>query len=141
MRKIIAIGGVLLLLGFMSYQFLFKKDQEKFLEKGIEYYNQKKYREALFYFENAEVLNNTDALKYSGSIYLESGNPQQAIPKFEKYLKLKNSDDENRKFILNDLGVAYFKINDVNNAKKYWKKAAESGNVTSLNNLRELDKK
>lgn len=140
MRKIAAVIGVFILLGIMSYKFLFKKDDEKLLEQGIEYYNEKKYNEALAYFERAEQLDNTDALKYSGTIYLESGNPQQAILKLEKYIKKVEVNSENSKFALNDLGVAYFKLNDVNNAKKYWEKAAKLGNATSANNLKELEK-
>lgn len=141
MRKITAIIGVIAFLAFMSYTFLFKKDDEKLLEQGIEYYNEKKYNEALAYFERAEQLDNTDALKYSGTIYLESDNPQQAILKLEKYIKKKDVNSQDYKFALNDLGVAYFKLNDLDNAKKYWKKAAELGNTTSANNLKELEKK
>lgn len=70
----------------------------------------------------AEKLGNTDALKYSGVIYLESGNPQRAIPKLKGYLSHLDSQHEDNKIILNDLGVAYFKINDIQNAKLYWKK-------------------
>lgn len=141
MRKVIVVLGVVALLGFMSYRFLFKKDDQKLLDQGIEYYNEKKYNEALIYLEKAEAFNNTEALKYSGTIYLESGEPQKAIPKFEKYLQTVDPKSDDAQFALNDLGVAYFKFNDVENAKKYWKKAAELGNTTSLNNLKELGTK
>ncbi|WP_175623029.1 tetratricopeptide repeat protein [Chryseobacterium schmidteae] len=140
MRKIIAIIGVFALLSFMSYKFLFKKDEQKYLDKGIEYFNENRYKEALVYFDMAEKLGNTDALKYSGVIYLESGNPQRAIPKLKGYLSHLDSQHEDNKIILNDLGVAYFKINDIQNAKLYWKKASERGNQTSMNNLKELEK-
>lgn len=140
MRKISAVIGVTILLAFMFYTFLYKRDDEKLLEQGIEYYNEKKYTEALPYFERAEQLDNADALKYAGTIYLETGNPQKAIPKLEKYIKIMNVNNEDYKFVLNDLGVAYFKINDVNNARKYWEKAAELGNTTSADNLKELEK-
>ncbi|MDY0931677.1 hypothetical protein [Chryseobacterium sp. CFBP8996] len=141
MRKIIAIIGVFALLSFMSYKFLFKKDEQKYLDKGIEYFNENRYKEALVYFDMAEKLGNTDALKYSGVIYLESGNPQRAIPKLKGYLSHLDSQHEDNKIILNDLGVAYFKINDIQNAKLYWEKASERGNQTSMNNLKELEKK
>lgn len=141
MRKIIAIIGVFALLSFMSYKFLFKKDEQKYLDKGIEYFNENRYKEALVYFDMAEKLGNTDALKYSGVIYLESGNPQRAIPKLKGYLSHLDSQHEDNKIILNDLGVAYFKINDIQNAKLYWGKASERGNLTSMNNLKELEKK
>lgn len=141
MRKLIAVLGVMLLLGFMSYKFLFKKDDEKYLDQGVEYFNENRYKEALFYFEMAEKLENTEALKYSGTIYLESGDPQKAIPKLEKYISKMDRNDNDSKFVLNDLGVAYFKLNDIENAKKYWKKAAALGNVTSSNNLKELETK
>lgn len=140
MKKITALIGVIILIGFLSYTFLFKKDDEKLLEQGIEYYSEKKYTEALPYFERAEQLDNTDALKYAGTIYLETGNSQQAILKLEKYIKTTNVDNKDYKFVLNDLGVAYFKVNDLNNARKYWKKAAELGNTTSAGNLKELEK-
>jgi len=140
MRKSIAILGVIVMLVGMAYIFLFKKDNEKFLNQGIEYFNQKKYDEALVYFEKAEELDNIDALKYSGTIYLESNNPQKAISKFEKYMSKLELPNEDYKFVLNDLGVAYFKLNDLENAKKYWRKASDLGNTTSLNNLKELQK-
>lgn len=140
MRKIIAVLGVVLLLGFLSYKFLFKKDSERYLDQGIEYFNENRYKEALVHFELAEKFGSTDALKYSGVIYLESGDPQKAIPKLEKYLKTLEPTSEDSSIILNDLGVAYFKINDVPNAKKYWQKAEELGNTTSSNNLKELAK-
>ncbi|WP_315055097.1 hypothetical protein [Chryseobacterium indoltheticum] len=140
MRKIIAIIGVFALLSFMSYKFLFKKDEQKYLDKGIQYFNESRYKEALVYFDMAEKLGNTDALKYSGVIYLESGNPKRAIPKLKGYLSHLDSQHEDNKIILNDLGVAYFKINDIQNAKLYWKKASERGNQTSMNNLKELEK-
>ena len=141
MKKLIAILGVVILLGGMAYLFLFKNDNEKFFDQGVEYYNQKQYNEALFYFEKAEQLDNVEALKYSGTIYLESGDPQKAISKFEKYISKIGLNDNDSKFALNDLGVAYFKLNDIENAKKYWKKAAELGNITSSNNLKELETK
>ena len=120
---------------------MFKKDDVKYLDQGIEYFNENRYDEALVYFELAEKIGNIDALKYSGAIYLETNNPQKAIPKFEKYVSKTKVNDEELKFAFNDLGAAYFKINDIQNAKKYWKKAADLGNTTSLNNLKELDKK
>jgi len=141
MKKLIAILGVVILLGGMAYLFLFKNDNEKFFDQGVEYYNQKQYNEALFYFEKAEQLDNVEALKYSGTIYLESGDPQKAISKFEKYISKIGLNDNDSKFALNDLGVAYFKLNDIENAKKYWKKAAELGNITSSNNLKEIETK
>ncbi|MDR6920865.1 MULTISPECIES: tetratricopeptide repeat protein [Chryseobacterium] len=141
MKKLIAILGVVILLGGMAYLFLFKNDNEKFFDQGVEYYNQKQYNDALFYFEKAEQLDNVEALKYSGTIYLESGDPQKAISKFEKYISKIGLNDNDSKFALNDLGVAYFKLNDIENAKKYWKKAAELGNITSSNNLKELETK
>lgn len=140
MKKIISIIGVIALLSFMSYKFLFKKDEQKYLDQGIEYFNENRYKEALVYFDMAEKLGNTDALKYSGVIYLETGDPQKAIPKLKGYLSHLDSQHEDNKIILNDLGVAYFKINDIQNAKQYWKKASELGNQTSLNNLKELEK-
>ncbi|MCZ4244833.1 tetratricopeptide repeat protein [Pedobacter punctiformis] len=94
----------------------------------------------MVYFNLAEELDNTEALIYSGTIYLESNNPKQAIPKLEKYISKISPDHENYKIVLNDLGVAYFKINNIENAKKYWEKAAAAGNPTSLNNLKELEK-
>lgn len=141
MKKLIALLGVVILLAGMAYLFLFKNDNEKFFDQGVQYYNQKQYNEALFYFEKAEQLDNVEALKYSGTIYLESGEPQKAIPKFKKYLQTLGSESEDVKFALNDLGVAYFKLNDIENAKKYWKKAAELGNITSSDNLKELGTK
>lgn len=141
MKKLIALLGVVILLAGMAYLFLFKNDNEKFFDQGVQYYNQKQYNEALFYFEKAEQLDNVEALKYSGTIYLESGEPQKAIPKFKKYLQTLGSESEDVKFALNDLGVAYFKLNDIENAKKYWKKAAELGNITSSDNLKELETK
>lgn len=141
MKKFVSIFGVILLLASMSYFFMFKKDDVKYLDQGIEYFNENRYDEALVYFELAEKIGNIDALKYSGAIYLETNNPQKAIPKFEKYVSKTKVNDEELKFAFNDLGVAYFKINDIQNAKKYWKKAADLGNTTSLNNLKELDKK
>lgn len=141
MRKMIAIIAVIVLLGFMSYTFLFKKDSDRYLDQGIEYFSENRYDEALRHFELAENLGSIDALKYSGAIYLETNHPQKAIPKFEKYIsKIKNNNEE-LKFVFNDLGVAYFKIDDIPNAKKYWKKASDLGNQTSLNNLKELDEK
>lgn len=141
MRKMIAIIGVIVLLGFMSYTFLFKNDSERYLDQGIEYFSENRYEEAIRHFEIAENLGSIDALKYSGSIYLETNNPQKAIPKFEKYISNIKNDKEELKFALNDLGVAYFKINNIPNAKKYWKKAADLGNQTSINNLKEIEKK
>ncbi|KPE49410.1 tetratricopeptide repeat protein [Chryseobacterium indologenes] len=141
MKKLIALLGVVILLAGMAYLFLFKNDNEKFFDQGVQYYNQKQYNEALFYFEKAEQLDNVEALKYSGTIYLESGEPQKAIPKFKKYLQILDLESEDVKFALNDLGVAYFKLNDIENAKKYWKKAAELGNITSSDNLKELETK
>lgn len=140
MKKIVAILGVFALLSFMSYKFLFKKDDQKYLSQGIEYFNENRFKEAMVYFDMAEKLGNTDALKYSGVIYLESGNPQKAIPRLKSYLDHLDSEHEDRKIILNDLGVAYFKINDIQNAKLYWEKASALGNETSLNNLKELEK-
>ena len=140
MKKLIAILGVLTLLAGIAYLFLFKNDNDHFLDQGVEYYNEKKYSEALVYLEKAEAFNNTEALKYSGTIYLESGEPQKAIQKFERYLQTIDPKSDNAKFALNDLGVAYFKLNDIQNAKKYWQKAAELGNTTSSNNLKELAK-
>lgn len=141
MRKIFSILIVVILLGFMSYKFLFKKDDEKFLTQGIEYYQQKKYKEAIFYFEKAQEFDNAEASKYLGSIYLETGFPKKAISPFTKYIGIVGYDNDDVKFVLNDLGVAYFKIKDMNNAKKYWQKASELGNTTSLDNLNELEKK
>lgn len=141
MKKLIALLGVVILLAGMAYLFLFKNDNEKFFDQGVQYYNQKQYNEALFYFEKAEQLDNVEALKYSGTIYLESGEPQKAIPKFKKYLQILDPESEDVKFALNDLGVAYFKLNDIENAKKYWKKTAELGNITSSDNLKELETK
>lgn len=140
MRKVIAVLGVVVLLGFMSYKFLFKKDDQKLLDQEIEYYNEKKYNEALIYLERAEAFNNMEALKYSGTIYLKSGEPQKAIPKFEKYLQTVDPKSDDAKFAFNDLGVAYFKLNDISKAKKYWREAAKLGNTTSSNNLKELTK-
>lgn len=140
MKKLLVILGVLTLLAGIAYLFLFKNDNDHFLDQGVEYYNEKKYSEALVYLEKAEAFNNTEALKYSGTIYLESGEPQKAIQKFEKYLQTIDPKSDNAKFALNDLGVAYFKLNDIQNAKKYWQKAAELGNTTSSNNLKELAK-
>ncbi len=140
MRNLVSIFWVILLLASMSYFFLFKKDDVKYLDQGIQYFNENRYDEALTHFELAEKLGNDDALKYSGTIYLETNNPQKAIPKFEKYISKTKVNDEELKFAFNDLGVTYFKINEISNAKKYWKKAADLGNQTSLNNLKELEK-
>ena len=63
-------------------------------------------------------------------------NYQKAICKFEKYISQIGLNDKDAKFALNDLGVAYFKNNDVENAKKYWKEAAKLRNSISLNNLK-----
>ena len=140
MRKVVSILGVILLLGSMSYFFLFKKDSDRYMDEGIEYFSENRYDEALHHFEIAEKLGNIDALKYSGTIYLETNHPQKAIPKFEEYVsKIKNNNEE-LKFALNDLGVAYFKIKDIPNAKKYRKKASNLGNEKRLNNLKELEK-
>lgn len=141
MRKLVAIVGVLALIAGMAYLFLFKNDNDHFFDQGVEYYEQKKNNEALFYFEKSEELGNAEALKYSATIYLETNNPQKAISKFEKYISKIGLNDKNSKFVLNDLGVAYFKLNDIENAKKYWKMAAELGNTTSANNLKELETK
>ncbi|MBB6369081.1 tetratricopeptide repeat protein [Chryseobacterium shigense] len=141
MRKLFAILCVLGLLAGMAYLFLFKNGNVNFFDQGVEYYNQKKYNEALFYFEKAEQLDNVDALKYSGTIYLETNDPQKAVSKFEKYISKIGLNNKDSKFALNDLGVAYFKLNDIENAKKYWKKAVELGNETSLSNLKELETK
>ena len=113
----------------------------KYLDQGIEYFNENRYYEALVYFELAEKIGNIDALKYSGTIYLETNNPQKAVPKFQKYISTTKVNDEELKFGFYDLGVPYFKINNIQNAKNYWGKAADLGNTTSLNNLKELDKK
>jgi len=141
MRKIVSILGVILLLGSMCYFFLFKKDSDRYLDQGIEYFSENRYDEALRHFEIAENLGSIDALKYSGAIYLETNRPQKAIPKFQKYISEVRDNNQELKFALNDLGVAYFKINDIPNAKKYWKKASDLGNPTSLNNLKEIEKK
>lgn len=78
--------------------------------------------EAMVYFDMAEKLGNTDALKYSGVIYLESGNPQKAIPRLKSYLDHLDSQHEDRKVVLNDLGVAkvsqnrgYMAISEIGN--------------------------
>ena len=57
------------------------------------------------------------------------------------FLRPRKVNDEELKLAFNDLGVAYFKLNDFQNAKKYWKKASDLGNPTSLNNLKEIEKK
>ncbi|WP_300674024.1 hypothetical protein [Soonwooa sp.] len=139
MKKLISIVLVVALLGFLSYQFLFKKDDEKYLEKGVEYFNENRYDEALVYFDLSEKFGNNKALKYSSAIYLEKGKPDLAIPKLQKYIST-TKDPEDLKFCYNDLGVAYFKLNDLTNAKKYWKKGDSLGNETSRNNLKELEK-
>lgn len=86
MRKLVSILGVLVLLAGMAYLFLFKNDNDLFFDHGVEYDEQKKNNEALFYFEKSEELGNAEALKYSGTIYLETNNPQKAISKFENIL-------------------------------------------------------
>ena len=63
MRKLVSIFGVILLLASMSYFFMFKKDDVKYLDQGIEYFNENRYDEALVYFELAEKIGNIDALK------------------------------------------------------------------------------
>ena len=140
-RKIIAVLGLILLFSGMAYYFLFRSDGEKYLDQGKEYFKESKYKEALFYFEKAEEFDIGEALKYSGTIYLESGDPQKAIVKFDKYLKIGKPSDNDRKMLLNDLGVAYFKLNEIEKAKIYWRQAADLGNITSANNLKELETK
>ncbi|MGE8378255.1 MAG: hypothetical protein ACN6PN_07895, partial [Sphingobacterium sp.] len=57
------------------------------------------------------------------------------------YLKIGKPSDNDRKMLLNDLGVAFFKLNEIEKAKIYWRQAADLGNITSANNLKELETK
>lgn len=56
MKKLLAILGVLTLLAGIAYLFLFKNDNDHFLDQGVEYYNEKKYSEALVYFRKSRSI-------------------------------------------------------------------------------------
>lgn len=141
MKKAIQIFGVLGLLATLSYFFLFQKEDQKFYDKGIEYFEQKKFKEAAIYFDLAANLGNTDELRLSGSSYLENGNFEKSIEKFESYISTTNPEkDVNYNLALNDLGAAYFRLNNISKAEENWEKAAKLGNQASKNNLKELER-
>ena len=57
-----------------------------------------------------------------------------------KLLRMIRQQMKKDNLALNDLGAAYFRLNNISKAEENWEKAAKLGNQASKNNLKELER-
>lgn len=87
---------------------------------GSSYYFLNDYKNAILFFERFP--DNNRSLQYLPRCYARLENYTKAIEYFEKNILLQPNIDED---IFGDIALAYYKLGDLNNAKKYAEKSLE----------------
>jgi tetratricopeptide (TPR) repeat protein len=98
---------------------------KKYLDKGIEYYYQSKFKEALNYFKKAvkEDNNNYEAWYWLGNYYANSGKYTKAIDMYTKAVKV----NPNYADAFANRGFAKEKLKNKEGACADWRKAKQLG--------------
>ncbi len=103
-KKSLCLALILSATLFSSTAFAFEREAISFNTKGVNYVQQKQYKEAIFYFERALDSDSSfpDAYYNLGSVYKYLGKNDDAIKFFKLFSRLNFQDDDTR-YLLADL--------------------------------------
>ncbi|GIW23650.1 MAG: hypothetical protein KatS3mg068_2657 [Candidatus Sericytochromatia bacterium] len=89
--------------------------------KGLEAYNQKRFKRAIYYLEKVfeNNLDNVEIMLKLANSYAKLKNYERALEIYEHILTL----TPNHYHVLNNIGVIYFLLNDLTKAKIYFQRA------------------
>lgn len=123
-----------------------KELAEKEKSLGNEQYKQKKFDEALKHYDKAIELDPTDMtyINNKAAVYLEMGNFEECIRQCQKAIDIGRENRADFKLIaksLSRLATAYFKQDDLEQARTYYQKSlSEHRTPDTLSKLSEVDK-
>ncbi|NLB35641.1 MAG: tetratricopeptide repeat protein, partial [Elusimicrobia bacterium] len=101
----------------------FSEDERAYIELGWLYNGQEKFLEAERVFASLESLQDPSPAQYmaSGGFYIQRGKYEEAVKILEKGIKKYPTEEG----LLNDLGLIYFKLDQLDKSEKIYRKIIE----------------
>ncbi|WP_295813102.1 hypothetical protein [uncultured Apibacter sp.] len=120
--------------------FLFTDSNEENFTKGIKAFDTENYNAAIIYFNWVDKKKYPEVIHYLGDSYLKIGDVSNCIQLLQEVYDKKSVNNMNElSKLVNLLGIAYSKNNDLKQARFYFLEAKKLGNQNSLRNIQILD--